>query len=360
MISFNINFRREFEVGELIDAVKLVAHLCEPLGFRFEYTTGLKNGMYSETSEYLEKPFKSLEDFEVFLDAYDFRFDTLHLIQKEDSHKIAFSCNQKNWGISGKHDSSYFVEKIINLVSDNVLYAYVHNDLDLTLSRSNKYRSWKRKLGKVPSYVKYYENPRFLGGEVHKYLIDLESVPTHHHFVKIGDKLWFGACAIMYFSDLYYDYIPKEKWDAFTDCVDNTVVKNGLRKVVLYDDLTDFENSKNRDKQWKFRNKLGIDEVAHKLVPIAPVPETRFAPVETDDLETIDWANIKDALDALQIASGQTYGITKLKEILVSLEKEKVLVVEKENDASITLKSQHDLQLLINSYDSQIVISEIL
>ena len=87
-----------------------------------------------------------------------------------------------------------------------------------------------------------------------------------------GDKLWFGACAIMYFSELYYKYIPQEIWGKFTDCEENIILENGLRKIVLYNDISDFENSDNRKKQWAFRNQLGIDEVAHKLIQDGSTP----------------------------------------------------------------------------------------
>lgn len=73
---------------------------------------------------------------------------------------------------------------------------------------------------------------------------------------------------------------------------------------------------------------------------------------------TIDFKEISQFLEALQIASGQTYGKNKLRELLTKLDQEKKLIIENEGSL-ITISSKDDLQKLINSYDPNIMLSQI-
>jgi len=353
MISFKAAFRKEFELADLIKLAKLTAQLCEPEKFHLEYTIGIEN------YDILEKFFSSFEEVEEFLNLTPCDFDSLRIIEKSADHFVSFRQNSGRFSFFGRRKDTAAVETIVNSVGEQILYAYFHDNGDILLSRVCNYQSWKRQLGKVPNYVRYYDNPGYLGGERNKYTIDLETVPTHQHFIKTGDKLWFGACAMMYFSDLYYKYIPKEKWDQYTDCVENTVLKNGLRKITLYTDFADCENSANRDRQWQFRRQLDIDTVAHGFDRSRPVPEELLIPLQTGETFHMDWVSITDMMDALQISSGQTFGKEKLREIVTQLEGDKVILVKK-GASSKLLKSQEDLQLLIDSYDARIVISDIL
>jgi hypothetical protein len=265
MNNFNITLIDNFEFSDFINIMEKTVSDLKPIDFVYEYCIDTIKGSYRE------KKFKAFNDFMLFYNENDYRFDSLKMNFLDETY-VDFGKSRESCGVHGIINSIRNFDKIIRLTNKNVLYAFLHNDLDILLSRTNKYRSWERKLGTVPTYIKFYENPRFAGGERDKYLIDLESVPTHHHFIKTGDKLWFGACAIMYFSELYYKYIPKEIWEEFTDCEENVNLENGLRKIVLYNDLTDFENPDNRKKQWAFRNQLGVDEVAHKLIQDGSTP----------------------------------------------------------------------------------------
>lgn len=70
------------------------------------------------------------------------------------------------------------------------------------------------------------------------------------------------------------------------------------------------------------------------------------------------WQEIKNIVDALQIASGQTYGKKKLKALLQELNDNKTIVVQKEC-SELVINSKEELQTLINSYDQNIRISDI-
>jgi len=351
MISFNIALNEKFEFSRFIEKSKEFVDVFIPNTIDYEYTTNLEKAIYKE------KRFNSYNLFIDFFSQNNYRFDSLRL-NKNNEVSIYFIKSREELFVYGRVKTKDVIYQILDILNNEIIYAYIHNQLDLTLSKSNKYRSWERKLGHVPSYVKYYENPRFAGGERDKYLIDLESVPTHQHLIKTGDKLWFGACAIMYFSDLYYKYISKEKWKEFTDCEENIVLDNGLRRVILYRDLSDFKNTNNRNKQWAFRNQLGIDQVAHQLIQNIAPSETKFTSKKTEENINVEWSNIKKTLDSLQTASGQTYGKNKLRELTTKLNQEKKLIIEKDGSL-LTISSKEELQKLINSYDPNIILSEI-
>ena len=70
------------------------------------------------------------------------------------------------------------------------------------------------------------------------------------------------------------------------------------------------------------------------------------------------WQEIKNIVDALQIASGQTYGKKKLKALLQELIDNKTIVVQKEC-GEVIINSKEELQDLIDSYDQNIKIIDI-
>ena len=95
-----------------------------------------------------------------------------------------------------------------------------------------------------------------------KKIIDIECNPGHHH-LKAG--IWFGAYHCMWFGKDFYQYIPKEKLKVFSDCYENIELENEVLRITLYEDMWDYENPLNRNRQWDFRRSVGIDEVAHSL-----------------------------------------------------------------------------------------------
>ncbi len=264
-INFNITLNESVNSNLFIDLIRKVDQIFPSKNLIYEYTTNVEKVLYGE------KKFKSFKPFAEYYKSNNYRFDLLKLKSKKDDLFIGFQQSKGVLRVFGNIIKQELFLKIVTLLEQHILFAYCHNDLDITLSRVEIHRSWIRKLGKVPSYIRLIPN-RESTSERDKYLIDLESIPTHYHLIKTGDRLWFGACAMMYFSNVYYKYISKEIWEEFTDCEENVVLENGLRKIVLYNDLSDFENPNNSIKQWAFRNQLGIDKVAHKLIKDGSTP----------------------------------------------------------------------------------------
>jgi hypothetical protein len=69
----------------------------------------------------------------------------------------------------------------------------------------------------------------------------------------------------MYFSEIYYKYIPKSLFDAFTDCFENIILDSGVRKITLYENPDEYDLPENRKRQFTFRAHLGIDTIGHEL-----------------------------------------------------------------------------------------------
>lgn len=258
-VNFNIRISNNLAFEKFLSFIEEIAELYDVENVLFEY---------SSEGKLLETNFNNYFEFKNFYNDRT-RFDLLKLQNRNNF--IGFQNSQGDLRVYGLEEDVSTVTSIIEILSTSILYSYIHNDFDLTLSRTKNYRVWKRKFNEIPDYVKKVINPQSIS-ERDKYLVDLESLPTHYHQINDGDKLWFGACAIMYFSELYYKYIPKEIWEEFTDCEENVNLENGLRKIVLYNDLSDFETNDNRKKQWAFRNRLGIDKVAHKLIQGGSTP----------------------------------------------------------------------------------------
>lgn len=257
---FEIKISNGFEEC-LIQYAKSISKIYLPCSLSYNYT------LDEITYEQKESEFESFNSFYEFFKQNNFRFNFLKLTKEIDQLYIGFQHSQGVYRIFGKIETRVTFDELILIVGNNILYGYIHNDFDMTLARVTNYDSWKRRLeGKIPEYIKLYKNPRFGSGERDEYLIDLESVPTHYHLIRTGDKLWFGACAEMYFSSIYYNYIPEEKWSGFSNCIENTVLTSGLRKIVLYKNFENYELEENRKRQWDFRKQLGIDEVAHRLI----------------------------------------------------------------------------------------------
>lgn len=153
---------------------------------------------------------------------------------------------------------------------DLIIDGQIHNYLDKILNNTEDYKRWTRRNLIIPPYVEIIPNPQYFDGKpgmdmISKEFISTESLPGHSHQMSYDEKLWFGSCWQMYFSPVYYKYIPKFLFDDFQDCYEQKVHENGLRKITLFKDPEDYDLPESRAKQWEFRRALGIDSIAHEL-----------------------------------------------------------------------------------------------
>jgi hypothetical protein len=119
-----------------------------------------------------------------------------------------------------------------------VKYLTINNQADWTTQNASKIQTWKHLELSVPDYARLV--PAFSFDDPKYKEIDKESLPGHIHGMVYADKLLFGAFWKMYFSEIYYKYIPKKIFDDFKDCEENIVLANGLRRITLYKDPNDF------------------------------------------------------------------------------------------------------------------------
>lgn len=71
----------------------------------------------------------------------------------------------------------------------------------------------------------------------------------------------------------------------------------------------------------------------------------------------IQWEELREILDKLQIASVHETGKRELQDLLKKLEVKEIKILK--NRESVTIKNQQDLQELIDTYDSALKISEL-
>lgn len=137
-----------------------------------------------------------------------------------------------------------------------------HNDYvgwDLTLDY-DYWVYWKMPIPEPMIYI-----PVFDFNNPNKKELSIEHIPCHAHYMRLDEELIFEAAWQMYFGEVYYKYIPKPLFDDFSDCFENIILENGIRRITLYKDLNAFKKPENIDKFWSFRRKLGIDSIAHEL-----------------------------------------------------------------------------------------------
>lgn len=166
--------------------------------------------------------------------------------------------------------STKLVDFIFFNYPQNITYGNVYTITDSKFQNFDEVNRWIRRKLNIPTYVEIFPNPLYKTGApgmdmIAKEFISIESLPGHSHQMNYDERLWFGSCWQMYFSPIYYKYIPKFLFDEFTDCFENKVFNNGLRRITLFENIEDFDMTESRAKQWAFRRALGIDSIAHEL-----------------------------------------------------------------------------------------------
>lgn len=201
-------------------------------------------------------------------DFKNFKFDQIRftindqekiLIQNLTNALPRFSATISNYDFYKK------IETLLELeISNEIVFGKVLESVDNILQNIDTLDSWRRKKRALPREIMIIPNPIYTN-EREKEIISIESLAGHYHIMNYDDMLWFGSSWQMYFSTLYYKYIPKPLFDDFKDCHENIIFENGLRKITLHKNVMDYDLPENRQRQWSFRQQLGIDSIAHEL-----------------------------------------------------------------------------------------------
>lgn len=223
-------------------------------------------------------------NFEVLLCEYEMNFEWFQVknildVKKKPFNQIKLELKEGGSVLIQKINNSlprvYFThidpenyKTIVSLFETNhthdIVYGIIVETTDCILQNIENVDSWQRKKRTLPDSVITFKNPIYTNDR-DKESISLESLPGHSHIMDYGDMLWFGSCWQMYFSPIYFKYIPKPLFDNYDDCYENIILENGLRKITLYSNVMDFNLPENRNRQWTFRRFLGIDSIAHEL-----------------------------------------------------------------------------------------------
>jgi len=274
MLNFNISLNDEFDLMQLDHILTKQIISIKNNSILFEY---VENGVLQNVT------LNHIDEYYNF-DRSKIQFSILKFEGDLPDEFTAIQYALDNFRVYGKKSDSILYYKILNELALFVRYSFLHNDTDVFLSRTNNYRSWLKKTNLIPEGVKIVENNKSLS-ERDRLLVDLETFVTHQHLMTYGDKLWFGACAEMSFSKIYYKYIPRILWDSI-DFIETRIEQHsGLRKIVLYNEFEDYNNAVNRVKQQQFRAKLGIDSIAHELCNLEPlISDNDFVSISRKDL----------------------------------------------------------------------------
>lgn len=175
-------------------------------------------------------------------------------------------------------------QKIEGMVEDAMckgwgIFAFKHPSLDVFFENTEDVSYYLDCKGSLKGKVITCEP-----GRRGKKIIAVEHNAGHHH---VEEGLYFGAYHCMWFGRDYYEYIPKEKLRAFSDCHENVELENDVIRIMLYEDVWDCEKPANRKRQWVFRRSVGIDQVAHSLHVLKrnkkKVTDTIFQTLEPDE-----------------------------------------------------------------------------
>jgi len=109
-----------------------------------------------------------------------------------------------------------------------------------------------------------------------KMAVDVEKLPGYGEQI---DNIWFGAAWKMWFGEPYYEFISKESIEKFKDCYKNEKITDNCRCITLYEDMDDYKNPENRERQWKFKETIDFQNVVERL------RETGINSVDDPELE---------------------------------------------------------------------------
>lgn len=156
--------------------------------------------------------------------------------------------DQNRWAI---------IELVNNLMKNHGVVAYMCS-LEDSFWQDNEQVEMYTLMGRGLDGVKTKKKE---GNELEE-IIDIEFNPGHSHR---PNGIWFGSCWMMWYGENYFKYIPKQILLNFKDCYENKEISENCIRITLYESPWEYEKEENRDRQWRFRKNVGIDEIASIL-----------------------------------------------------------------------------------------------
>jgi hypothetical protein len=162
-------------------------------------------------------------------------------------------------------DTNQNIIKLIlqNFSLSNLVYFKLENYSISLLQNERNINQWNYNKIPIPQPMEYL--PVFDFHDPNKKELSIEHLPRHTHYDRLGSGLTFESAWQIYFGKGYYQYIPKPLFDAFSDCYENVILDNGVRRMTLYENIEDYLKPENIKRIWAFRRQLGIDSIGHEL-----------------------------------------------------------------------------------------------
>ena len=226
--------------------------LFEPQQMRIRKLSKNKRSKYKQ-SKFFNEMEKEILNEEYIVSCYD----QINDIQSSKDY------NSKIIKISAIFDIDIYKKSeqdIINLIdiimmdSGIVSNITILNDWFFQNTRDlDNYRIYEKSLEGIP--VK--ESTRFKD----EMIVDVEKLPGYDERI---DDIWFGVAWKMWFNKPYYEFISKDILENFQDCFENRKVSSDCINITLYEDMEDYDNPKNRELQWKFKDATNFNAVLEK------------------------------------------------------------------------------------------------
>ena len=136
LLSFNIRLNNEISISDFLN---IASSLFETDNFKsvfYEFNADIKKCIYKE------KRFKEFQNFFEFYNSNQYRFDMLKFETDNEQIYLGFQQSRGDLRVFGRTKNRLIFDKIMDTTSQSVLYAYLHNSIDIILSRTDKTRSW--------------------------------------------------------------------------------------------------------------------------------------------------------------------------------------------------------------------------
>lgn len=154
------------------------------------------------------------------------------------------------------NDDIYYRTKTLldGFIVDNAIIASETNALD-TAIQNQRFIHMLEWMGENPD-----DYPK-CKGKIEEYEIDTPRNPGYRvaargFMLAAFYRMWFGRDA--------YELFDKDALRSFP-CYENIVLENDVTRITLYENILDYKKKENRDKQWEFRKKLHLDEIASRI-----------------------------------------------------------------------------------------------
>lgn len=223
---------------------------------------------------------KSLnEDFSFYLSHNSIGVYSYYYINGASYLKVSLSYeyfSEHKTEIISKLDEFVVDNNVLSLCLEHSDCFNHHKNRNMIRHLKNSDYNYENIVFEVFKDQKYY---RILGNDIKtednidKYLIgiDKEYLAAHDHYC-YKDQIWLGVSWLMYFNiEDYKHYLNHDKLQNYETCYENIKINKQYQRITLYQDIDNWQHSESINNMWTFRNKLGIDEMAHKLLTL-PYP----------------------------------------------------------------------------------------